>query len=79
MSKLIINRPQYDLSKTRAQNYADWINQHWKVNVVAAQPDGRLTSRLHNGVPRCARDANYKHEDIVWVYREGKKWIIRKG
>ena len=79
MSKLIINKPHYDLSKTRSQNYADWINQHWKANVAAVQPDGRIMSRLYNGVPHCARDANYKHEDIVWVYREGKKWIIRKG
>lgn len=79
MSKLIINKPQYDLSKTRAQNYADWINQHWKVKVAAVQPDGRILSRLYNGVPYCARDADYNHEDIVWVYREGKKWIIRKG
>lgn len=77
MSKLIIDKPKFDFTKSREQNYADWINDHWGVPVARAVGE-YVVSTLHRGVPLAATDQVYNHPDIIWVHIKDGKWQVRR-
>lgn len=79
MAKLNLQRPPYNHTLTRAQNYANWINDYWKCKVAYPNNSGDVSSTLVLGVPQDARDKDYSHPDIVWVKMgpNGKLTITR--
>ncbi len=80
MSSKLTHKPiQFDYSKGYKQKLADAINAYWKCDVAYPGNSTYVQSTLINGVPVTAYNSDYKHPDVVWVYRDPSgKWIVRK-